>query len=92
MKIGGQEDEESHYDWLNPMETMYADMDSMIKITEDLKELTLDDDGDGVGNFFDKENDTDCDKVYADGRAMDSDGDGVTIVKMFSHSLFAQMR
>lgn len=81
LKIGGQEDEESHYDWLNPMETMYADMDSMIKITEDLKELTLDDDGDGVGNFFDKENDTDCDKVYADGRAMDSDGDGVNDCK-----------
>ncbi len=79
-KIGSKSEKE-HYDWLNPLETIYADMDSMKKITNDLKTLIEDSDGDGVGDFFDKEDNTDCDKVYANGKAMDSDNDGVNDCK-----------
>ena len=80
IKLGAK-DEDGHYDWINPLETIYADMDSMKKITNDLKALTDDADGDGVGDFFDKENDTDCDRVYANGVAMDSDKDGINDCK-----------
>lgn len=77
MKLG-KKGEKSHYDWLNPLETLYADMEEMKKVTEDLKELAKDDDGDGVSNFFDKDNtNTDCDKVYPNGIPMDSDNDGI---------------
>jgi len=80
VKLGAKGEKE-HYDWLNPMETLYADMDSMKKITNDLKTLIEDEDGDGVGDFFDTEKDTECDKVYANGKAMDSDNDGVNDCK-----------
>lgn len=80
IKLGAKGEKE-HYDWLNPMETLYADMDSMKKITNDLKTLIEDEDGDGVGDFFDTEKDTDCDKVYANGKAMDSDNDGINDCK-----------
>jgi outer membrane protein OmpA-like peptidoglycan-associated protein len=80
IKLGAKGENE-HYDWLNPMETLYADMDSMKKITNDLKTLIEDEDGDGVGDFFDTEDNTDCDKVYANGKAMDSDNDGLNDCK-----------
>lgn len=74
----GKKGEKEHYDWLNPMETIYADLEEMKKITEDLKQLAIDDDGDGVSNFYDKDNtNTDCDKVYPNGKPMDSDNDGI---------------
>lgn len=73
----GNKDMDEHYDWLNPIETIYADMDSMKQITNDLQTLIEDADGDGVGDFFDQEENTDCDRVYANGVAMDSDKDGV---------------
>jgi outer membrane protein OmpA-like peptidoglycan-associated protein len=77
----GTKGENEHYDWLNPLETIYADMDSMKQITNDLKTLIEDKDGDGVGDFFDKEDSTDCDKVYGNGKAVDSDGDGINDCK-----------
>lgn len=80
IKLGAKGKEE-HYDWLNPMETIYADLDSMKEITNKLKTLIEDEDGDGVGDFFDTEKGTDCDKVYANGKAMDSDNDGVNDCK-----------
>jgi len=77
VKIGAKGNEE-HYDWLNPMETLYADMEAMKVTTDKLKILVEDADGDGVGDFFDLEADTDPDaKVYGDGSAVDSDRDGI---------------
>jgi outer membrane protein OmpA-like peptidoglycan-associated protein len=73
----GTKGREDHYDWLNPMETIYSDMEEMKVTTDKLKTLVEDADGDGVGDFFDKE-DTDSDaKVYGDGTAVDTDRDGV---------------
>jgi len=80
VKLGAKGQNE-HYDWLNPMETLYADMEAMKVTTDKLKTLVEDADGDGVGDFFDTEADTDCDRVYANGKAMDSDKDGVNDCK-----------
>ena len=74
----GKKGQESHYDWLNPMETIYSDMDSMRNDIERLKPLMEDEDGDGVSDYFDREDSTDCDKVYGNGVAVDSDGDGIS--------------
>jgi OOP family OmpA-OmpF porin len=74
----GTKGEEAHYDWLNPLETIYADMDSLKSITKELQKLANDEDGDGVGDFFDKDNTTGADvNTYGNGKAVDSDGDGV---------------
>ncbi len=71
----GSKGEKKHYDWLNPMETLYAEMDT-VKST--LEALSQDTDNDGVSNLFDKESDTEAGvKVYGDGSVVDSDGDGI---------------
>ena len=77
----GAKDQDAHYDWLNPMETIYADMDSMKDNIEKLKPLLDDQDGDGVSDYYDQEADTDCDKVYGNGVAVDTDGDGIADCK-----------
>lgn len=73
----GAKDQNEHYDWLNPMETIYADLAEMKVTTDKLKELVEDADGDGVGDFFDVQDDSPCDRVGANGKALDSDRDGV---------------
>lgn len=73
----GTKGEKAHYDWLNPVESMYADMDSLKEMGEKMKLLLIDTDGDGVADYFDKENDSDCDKVYGSGIMVDTDGDGI---------------
>ena len=71
----GSKDRDDHYDWLNPVETLYTEMDS---INKSLKNLMADTDGDGVGDYFDKDNETpEGVKTYGDGTAVDTDGDGV---------------
>lgn len=71
----GNKDRDDHYDWLNPAETLYTDMDS---INKSLKSLMADADGDGIGDFFDKDDETpEGTKTYGDGTAVDTDGDGV---------------
>ena len=80
LKIGSK-GEKNHYDWLNPLETIYADLDSLKEITNKLKILLEDADGDGVNDFTDSEADSECDKVWPNGKAMDSDGDGVNDCK-----------
>jgi OOP family OmpA-OmpF porin len=71
----GDKDRDDHYDWLNPVETLYTEMDS---INKSLKNLMADTDGDGVGDYFDKDNETpEGVKTYGDGTAVDTDGDGV---------------
>ncbi|HAY87858.1 MAG TPA: hypothetical protein DCY51_00275 [Bacteroidetes bacterium] len=74
----GSEGDETHYDWVNPLETIYADLDTMKEITNKLKTLIEDEDGDGVGDFFDIDNTTEEGvNTYGNGKAVDSDGDGV---------------
>lgn len=77
----GKKGQEKHYDWLNPMETVYADLDSMAKTLEKMKPLLVDSDEDGVSDYYDQEDSTDCDKVYGNGKAVDSDGDGISDCK-----------
>jgi outer membrane protein OmpA-like peptidoglycan-associated protein len=71
----GDKDRDDHNDWLNPVESLYTDMDS---INKSLKNLMADTDGDGVADHFDKDNETpEGVKTYGDGTAVDTDGDGV---------------
>jgi OOP family OmpA-OmpF porin len=80
IKLGAK-GQDKHYDWLNPMETIYADLDTLIEITNKLKILLEDADGDGVNDFTDSEAESECDKVWPNGKVMDSDGDGVNDCK-----------
>ena len=61
--------------YANPLDDMYGDIQS---IREDYDKLTGDDDGDGVANYYDKDNSTPEDvAVTGSGVALDSDGDGI---------------
>lgn len=61
--------------WVNPMQTIYADLYD-VKDRVDL--LSNDSDKDGVPDMFDREPDTpEGVKVYGDGTSVDTDGDGV---------------
>ena len=80
IKLGAK-GQDNHYDWLNPMETIYADLDTLKDVTNKLKILLEDADGDGVNDFTDSEADSECDKVWPNGKVMDSDGDGVNDCK-----------
>jgi outer membrane protein OmpA-like peptidoglycan-associated protein len=74
-KFGTDKAQTSHLDWINPVESIYNDIDS---INNSLKNLMADTDGDGVGDYFDKDNETpEGVKTYGDGTAVDTDGDGV---------------
>ena len=77
MKFGDKA-QTAHMDWLNPLETIYEDIDSLYSVTA---RLQGDSDKDGVADIFDQEADTDCDKVYGNGKAIDSDGDGINDCK-----------
>ena len=71
----GDKERDDHNDWLNPVESLYTEMDS---INKSLKNLMADTDGDGVADHFDKDNETpEGVKTYGDGTAVDTDGDGV---------------
>ncbi len=80
IKLGAK-GQKAHYDWLNPMESVYEKMEEIDGIKKKLDELAGDADGDGVSDLFDVEADTDCDKVYGNGKAVDSDNDGVVDCK-----------
>ncbi len=62
-------------EWVNPLSTIYSDI-SLVKSQMD--QLSIDSDGDGVADVFDKDNSTPSgQKVYGDGTLLDSDGDGI---------------
>lgn len=70
-----KENDENHYDWLNPVESIYEKMDSINNVVTG---LSKDGDGDGVADFLDKDPNTpEGVNVYGNGTAIDSDGDGV---------------
>ncbi|REJ81674.1 MAG: hypothetical protein DWQ44_11125 [Bacteroidetes bacterium] len=66
---------EKPIEWVNPMQSIYADLYDM-KDRVDM--LSGDADKDGVADIFDREPDTpEGVKVYGDGTSVDTDGDGV---------------
>jgi OmpA-OmpF porin, OOP family len=72
FKLGKKD---KHIEWVNPMETIYSDMNDM---KDKMDALTGDKDKDGVADIFDKDNSTpEGTKVYGDGTGVDTDGDGV---------------
>lgn len=78
IKLGGKDGIDDHYDWLNPVESIYTTLDSLEEIKEKVDLLLLDTDEDGVADYFDKEPDTDKDAwVWGSGEAADIDMDGI---------------
>jgi outer membrane protein OmpA-like peptidoglycan-associated protein/opacity protein-like surface antigen len=64
-----------HVEWINPVESMYEDIARMEKKVD---ALSGDKDGDGVADYFDKDNETPSGaNVYGNGKPVDTDGDGV---------------
>lgn len=71
----GSKGHKDHYDWLNPVESIYEDMDSLNLKVEG---LSNDSDGDGVADYFDKDTQTpEGVNVYGNGIAVDTDMDGI---------------
>ncbi len=61
--------------YTNPLDKMYADME---EVKNNFNKLTTDDDGDGVNNYFDKDNSTpEGVTVDGSGKALDVDEDGI---------------
>lgn len=78
IKLGGKDGIDDHYDWLNPVESIYSTLDTLSNIQSQVELLLKDTDGDGVANYFDKEPDTQKDAwVWGNGVAADIDEDGV---------------
>lgn len=62
-------------EWINPFQALNSKLDD---IETNIEGLTVDSDGDGVSDLFDKEPNTPADvAVDGSGRALDVDGDGV---------------
>lgn len=71
----GGDNTESHRDWINPLEGIYG---TLAQHQEKIDELSKDDDGDGVANIFDQDNETpEGATVNTHGVEVDTDGDGV---------------
>lgn len=65
----------SHLEFINPVETVY---ENITKLQKNVEELKGDADGDGVADYFDKDNNTPAGaNVYGNGKAVDTDGDGI---------------
>ncbi|MCB9240337.1 MAG: OmpA family protein [Flavobacteriales bacterium] len=78
IKLGGKDGITDHYDWLNPVESIYSTLDSLQEIKGKVDLLLLDTDGDGVADYYDKEPDTEKDAwVWGSGETADIDEDGV---------------
>ena len=78
IKLGGKDGIDDHYDWLNPVESIYTTLDSLQILEEKVDLMLLDTDDDGVADYWDKEPDTDKNAwVWGSGEAADIDTDGV---------------
>lgn len=78
LKFGSKDNIEEHYDWLNPVEDIYSTMDTLMEIGDKVELLLVDDDEDGVANYYDKEPESEKDAwVFGNGVAADIDRDGV---------------
>lgn len=78
IKLGGKDGIDDHYDWLNPVESIYSTLDSLEELEKKVDLMLLDTDGDGVGDYWDKEPDTEKDTwVWGSGETADIDMDGV---------------
>lgn len=72
-KLGGKS--EQHYDWLSPIQSVYEQVNLLDRRVDT---LYSDMDGDGVSDYFDKDDSTDKEcNVYGNGTAVDTDADGV---------------
>lgn len=72
-KLGSKKDK--HYDWINPLATIY---DDVADVKNKVKLLTGDADKDGVADYLDKEPETpEGAKVTGAGESQDTDGDGI---------------
>ncbi len=77
VKLGTRGNDD-HYDWLNPIESIYEAMDSFSGVQEKVEALAQDKDGDGVADYFDKEPESENSvMVYGSGVAVDTDQDGL---------------
>lgn len=74
----GTKGRDDHYDWLNPVESIYEAMDSFAGVQTKVNALSQDKDNDGVADYFDKEPESENNiMVYGSGIVVDSDQDGV---------------
>ncbi len=75
FNFGHEDKERKSVIYSNPLDEMYFDV---ADVKDDMEELTADDDGDGVSNFFDEDNATpEGIAVDSHGNPMDTDGDGI---------------
>jgi outer membrane protein OmpA-like peptidoglycan-associated protein len=78
IKLGGKDGVTDHYDWLNPVESIYSTLDSMKQLEEKVDLMLLDTDDDGVADYWDKEPETpEGNWVWGSGETADIDMDGV---------------
>jgi outer membrane protein OmpA-like peptidoglycan-associated protein len=78
IKLGSREGLDDHYDWLNPIESIYSTMDSMDQLRDSMVLVLTDTDDDGVSDYFDKEPDTEKGAwVWGGGQTADIDMDGI---------------
>lgn len=74
----GTKGRDDHYDWLNPVESIYEAMDSFAGVQTKVNALSQDKDNDGVADYFDKEPESENNiMVYGSGIVVDSDQDNV---------------
>lgn len=78
FKLGGKKTDKEHIQWKNPIEPVYEELAKIERMERTLKKLTTDTDGDGVSDYFDKDNETPKGvAVDGSGRPLDVDGDGI---------------
>ena len=78
VKLGNKKNAKEHIEWTNSLEPFIKEISKIAKIERKLKQLTKDEDEDGVSDYFDKDTETaEGATVGANGIALDSDDDGV---------------
>ncbi|MCB9256240.1 MAG: OmpA family protein [Chitinophagales bacterium] len=78
FKLGTKKKDKDHIEWVSPFTKIYEEIAKIDKMEKTLKQLTKDEDEDGVSDYFDKDTETpEGTVVDGSGRALDSDGDGI---------------